>query len=477
MAALTAPGIGSNLDVNGLVSQLMAVEKQPLTIMQKTEATVQAQISAYGQLQSQIALFGDTAAALGKATTMAAFKATVGDTEVASVSAATKSVAGSYAFEVTQLAKNEKLATTAVASSSTVVGTGSLTITLGTYASGPNTFTARSDKTPLSLTIDASNNTLAGVRDAINAAQGGASGVRASIVTDTTGARLVISSTDTGAQNSIKIDAPGLPAFAFDPRVAGVQPVTELQPAQDAKIKLDNLEIASASNTVTGAVDGLTLNLLKAKPGVPTTLTVSADLDTAKTALRSFVASYNALNTLVRGFTKYDASTKTQGALQGEVTAVSVLNQMRSAVTGAIPGGSTDLKTLSEIGISIQLDGSLKLDETKLGNVTSTAAGYASMARLFVAGTDNPDTFVTRIKTFVDKTQGTGGMIPSKTDGLGKTVKQLEKQQSDFNDRMVGVEARLRAQFNALDANLTSQNAVTAYLTQQQTAWTNAAKQ
>lgn len=469
---LSAPGIGSNLDVNGLVSQLMSAERQPLVLMQQRQASVKAQLSAYGQLQSQIALFGDAAAALGKPAALSAFTAAVADTDVAAASASTSAAAGTYSLEVTQLAKAEKLATGAFASASTVVGTGALTFTLGTYASVGNTFTPRTDKTPLSITVDSSNNTVAGVRDAINAARGG---VSASIVTDSNGVRLVISSTDTGSANALKIDAPGLAAFAFDPTVAGSQAVTQLQSARDARIKIDNLDIVSASNQVSGAIDGLTLNLTRAKPGEQTTLTVARDSIGAAQAMRNFVGSYNALSALLRSDTKYDSATKTIGPLQGEVTAVSIVNQLRAVISSAVAGASGDFTTFSDIGITLQTDGSLKIDETRL--TAATTSGAAKLARLFVAGASGPDTYVSRIKAFVDKTQGTGGLIASKTDGLSTTIKRLDKDQADFNTRMVGIEARMRRQFNALDANLASQNAVTAYLTSQATALTNASRQ
>ena len=132
---LSAPGIGSNLDVNGLVSQLMAIERRPLATVQTREAAVKAQLSAYGLLQSQVASFGDAAAALGKAGKLSAYTATVGDTEVAGVTAGSGSVAGTYSLEVKQLAKAEKIATGVFASSSSVTGTGTLTISLGSYDS------------------------------------------------------------------------------------------------------------------------------------------------------------------------------------------------------------------------------------------------------------------------------------------------------------------------------------------------------
>jgi len=471
--ALSAPGIGSNLDVNGLVSQLMAFERKPLASVQAREATVQAQLSAYGLLQSQVASFGDAAAAIGKAGRLLAFTAAVADIEVAGVTASSNSVAGTYSLEVKQLAKTEKIATAAFASAASSIGNGTLTIALGTYDSTGNSFTPRTDKTPLTITLDSGNNTLGGLRDAINAAR---RGISASIVTDTAGARLVISSTDTGSKNAIKIDAPGIPSLAFDPTFVGVQAVSRLQSAQDAKINIDNLNIVSPINQIDGAIDGLTLNLTKAKPGQQTDLNITQNTASTQQVLGEFVNGYNALSAMVRGYTKYDAATRAKGVLQGEVTAVSLINQMRNSISGVIPGALGDFNRLGDIGISMQADGSLKLDSEKLAAVTSTASGTDRLARMFIATTSNPDTFVTRIKSFVDKMQGTDGIIASKTDGLSSTIKRLDKQQVDINTRLVGVEARLRKQFNGLDSKLASQNAVSAYLTSQATIWSNANK-
>ncbi|MCY7388651.1 MAG: flagellar filament capping protein FliD [Burkholderiales bacterium] len=465
--ALSAPGIGSNLDVNSMVSQLMAIERQPLTLSQTREATVQSQLSAYGILKSQIATFGDAAAALGKAEKLFAFKTTIADTEVATVTAGTSVAAGDYSLEVKQLAKVEKLATGNFATSTSTVGTGTLTISLGTYDSGGNTFTAGSTL-PLNITIDSSNNTLAGVRDAINAAN---RSVSATIVTDNNGARLVISGKDTGSNNAIKIDAPGLAAFAFDPTAVGVQSVTRLQGAQDAKIMIDHLEIVSSTNQVKGAIDGITLNLTKAKPGTETTLSVARDNTSVATTLREFVTAFNSLNTMVRNYTKYDATTRTKGTLQGETTAVAVVNQMRTLVSSALPGGSGDLTRLADIGLSMQADGSLKLDELKLAKTTET--GFDKLNHLFISSIGNTDTFPTRFKAFVDKTQGTNGLIDSKTVGLTARIKRFDQEQEKINDRLVTVQARLLKQFNALDSKLAAQTAVSTYLTNQTAIWTN----
>jgi flagellar hook-associated protein 2 len=467
---LSAPGIGSNLDVNGLVTQLMSIERQPLTLVQSREAAVQAQISAYGMLKSQISAFGDAATAMGSADLQANYKVTLADAEVASATASGAVVPGNYSLEVTQLAQTAKLATGTFAGATTVVGSGTLTISLGTYDSGANTFNARVDKPPITITLDSSNNTLAGVRDAINAAK---AGVTATIISDRVGSRLVISGVETGADNSIKIASSALPAFAFDPTVATPQLVSSVQTAQDAKIKLDGIEVVNASNKVAGVIDGLTLNLTKAKPGQTTTISVTKDSSAAVTALRNLITGYNSLNAMARSYTKYDAASKTKGALQGEATAVAVVNQMRNTITGVLPAAPGEFTRLSDIGITLQVDGSLKLDETKLASTIAASGGFSSIGSMFIASSTNSDTFSSRIKAFVDKMQGTDGLIPSKTNGLTTTIRRLDAEQVTINARLVTVEARLRKQFNALDGNLASQNAVQAYLTSQTTIWNN----
>jgi flagellar hook-associated protein 2 len=467
---LSAPGVGSNLDVNGLVTSLMTAERQPLVISQQREAKVQSQLSAYGLLQSQIASFGDSVATLGKPESLAAYSASIDDPSVASIATSTAAVAGNYSLEVTQLAKAGKLATGPFAGTTSTLPSGSITISLGTYDSGVNSFTARTDKTPLTINIDSSNNTLGGLRDAVNKAN---AGVSATIVTDTNGARLVISSTDTGSKNALKIDAPGIAQLAFDPTAIGTQSVSRLQTAQDAKLSIDNLNIVSASNQVTGVIDGLTLALTKTNIGQPTTLHVAQDASVTAQALRNFVASYNGLNSLMRSELSYDPATKNSGPLQGQATAVSALSQLRGVVSGSIPGASGDFTRLSDIGISLQSDGSLKLDEVKLS--MATVNGTSKLTRLFSSSAPGADTYVSRIKAYVDKTQGTGGTLTAKSAGLNSSIVRFNKDQVALNARLVTIEAAYRRQFNALDTQLSAQTALSSYITNQTTIWNNTA--
>jgi flagellar hook-associated protein 2 len=162
--------------------------------------------------------------------------------------------------------------------------------------------------------------------------------------------------------------------------------------------------------------------------------------------------------------------------LQGEATAVSVVNELHTTVAGAIPAPAGDFASLSEIGITLQADGSLKLDESKLAAATAGESGIGKLARLFAATASNPDSFVTRIKAFVDKTQGSQGLIFWTTKGLSTTIQRLDKEQQNINRRLVGVEAYLREQFNTLDSRRGLHDAAEAYSANQNTIWSNNSK-
>jgi flagellar hook-associated protein 2 len=189
--ALSSPGLGSGLDVNGLVSQLMALESRPLTALATKEANYQAQLTAYGSLKGALSSFQSTVSALSTPAMFSAVNASVADATIATVIASSAATAGSYSLEVQTLAQAHKLTSAAFADTTTDIGTGTLTIQFGTYSGG--TFALNPDKAVQTITIDSSKSSLAGVRDAINTAN---AGVMASIVNDGTGNRLVIAAKD-----------------------------------------------------------------------------------------------------------------------------------------------------------------------------------------------------------------------------------------------------------------------------------------
>ena len=370
--ALSSAGIGSGLDVNGIISQLMALEQRPLTALASKEAKYQSQLSAYGSLKGALSTFQSSAASLANPTKFSALKASVADSTIATVSVAAGATAGTHAIEVQTLAQVQKLASAAHAATNTAIGTGKLTISFGTYAA--DTFTANADKASTEITIGAGENSLAGIRDAINAAD---AGVSAAIINDGTGYRLTVSSNDSGTENAIRIavtdddaahtDNAGLSQVAFDARtISGVTNLTQTVAAKDAVVVIDGITVTKPSNTISDALEGVTLSLLKENPGSTTTLSIAQDIAGVQASIQSFVKAYNDLNTTIVNLTKYDAETKKASLLTGESTVRTLQSQLRGLFNTPLSIAAGGLTSLADVGIAFQTDGTLKLDSTKL---------------------------------------------------------------------------------------------------------------
>jgi flagellar hook-associated protein 2 len=400
--ALSSAGIGSGLDVNSIVSSLMAVEQKPLTAITKQKTEYQSEISAYGTLKSGLSTFQTAVSALSSVSKFNAQTVTSGSPNVFTATTDGAATLGSYAVTVSQLAKSQKLAISGFTNPTDVVGTGTLTISFGTYAVVGNTFTPNAAKSDLNLTIDSSNNTLSGVRDAINAAN---SSVSATIINDGTSNHLVITSKDTGEVNSLKIavvdsgdgnntDTLGLSRLAFDPTAtAGSgKNMTQKQTAQNAILDIDGIAIVKASNIVTDAISGVTMNLLTTSGGSSVNLGIASNKDKVKESITAFVDAYNKLDTTLRSLTKYDETGKASGALLGDATARSVINQLKSVMTKTITTG-TSLTTLSQVGVAFQRDGKLALDSTKLD--AAVASNFSDIANLFATTAKSTDSQVT----------------------------------------------------------------------------------
>jgi flagellar hook-associated protein 2 len=400
---ITAPGAGSTLDVNGIVSQLMAVERRPLDLLAQREADYQAKLSAFGTLKGALSAFQSAMQGLSDPAKFPAVKAGTADDSILNVTAngKGKAVPGSYSVEVQQLAQQQKVRSDGFSSLSSVVGSGTLTIQYGTYDSGNNTFSLNSAKAAQTITVDPSNSTLAGVRDAINAAN---AGVSATIINDGASNRLVLTAKDTGAANSLRItvsdgdgtnlDSSGLSQLAFDPTATtgSGRNLTQVQAAQDAKLQIDGIGVSKPSNTITDAIEGLTLNLLKTNTGSPTTLDVARDSAGVKTSVETFVRAFNSINQTLKDLGGYNSATKKGGILQGDSTALSIQRGIRSALTtavGQIAGGFT---SLSQIGVAFQKDGTLALDSTKLQ--AAMDSGFDQIGGLFAMRGTSSDSLI-----------------------------------------------------------------------------------
>lgn len=427
--ALSSPGVGSGLDVNGIVTQLMTLERQPMTALDNREAQYQAQLSAYGSLKGALSSFQAAVSALATPAKFSSIRANVADSSVASASASSSAAAGTYAVEVQALAAAQKLKSEPLLSTGAELGSGKLTISFGTYSA--DTFTLNPEKATREISITAAQNSLAGVRDAINAAD---AGVTAAIVNDGTGYRLTISSKDSGVANALRIavhdddatdtDASGLSQLMYDARtISGTKRLTETVEAKNAAFTLDGIAISKASNTVTDAIEGVTLNLLKAttpSASTLTTLTVSRDTAGVQSAVQSFVKAYNDLNKTVTDLSKYDAVNRKASTLTGESTVRSLQSQLRNVFNARLAGAGGGLTSLSDVGIAFQTDGTLKLDTAKLSTVLADTA--KDVSTLFAAVGKPTDSLVSFASSTADTKNGAYALSVSQLAAQGKAV-------------------------------------------------------
>jgi len=380
---ISSAGIGSGLDVNGIVTSLMGVEQKPLAAVAKQKTDYQSQVSAYGSLKSSLSTFQTAVSALSTTSKFNAQTVTSSNTSVLTATANGSATLGDYALTVSQLAKSQKLASAGFASTADTVDTGALAITFGSYdAASPYAFTANTAKTALSINIDSSNNTLAGVRDAINATN---TSVTATIVNNGSANQLVITSKDTGEVNSLQIS--GISQLAYD-KSNDIANMTEVQAAKNAMMEVDGITVTKASNTITDVVEGVTLNLLTTSSGASVNLAVASDQEAVKTSVTAFVDAYNKLDTTLRNLTKYDSTGKASGVLLGDATARSVMSQIKAVMTKAI-ATTGSFTTLGQIGVSFQSTGQLALDSTKLTSAMSS--NFNDIASLFATSAKATD--------------------------------------------------------------------------------------
>lgn len=483
--ALSSPGVGSGLDVNSLVTQLMTVERAPVTLLDKKEASYQAKLSSYGILKSALAALQTAAKTLSTPDKFSPMKASVADTTVLSASAGATAVAGSYDVEVQSLAQSQKLmmsapgGTDGYSATNTVVGEGTITINFGTYtapvlpATTPS-FAINPDKPDAkTIVIGAGNHTLAGIRDAINAAN---AGVSASIINDgsANGYHLSLTSTDSGARNAMQISVAGatgdLAQLNYDPSTAGVSMLSENVAAKDAVIKVDNVTITKQSNTITDAIQGVTLNLSKTMtPGTTTKITLARDTSNVKSAVEGFVKAYNDTNQAMKDATAYDATTGKSAALNGDSTTRSIQSQVRAVFASPVAGAPSGMTILSDVGIGFQKDGSLTIDAAKFA--ATVADPSKDLSKLFTSS-GSIKGYAWQLDVLVGKIISPVGQLVDRANSVNKSIKDIGTRRDVINARLVSVEKRYRDQFNALDTLVASMTKTSTFLTQQLAALT-----
>lgn len=447
--AITAAGIGSGLDIESLVSQLVAAEGQPaINRLDTQEAKLQANLSAFGSLKSALSNFQTAVQSLQTDSSFQGRKASSSNNELFTASASTQATQGQYDIEIEQLAQAAKLTSNSgdFAEASDVVGTGTLTINFGSES--------------FSLTIDESNNTLAGIRSAINNAEDNP-GVTATIVSSDNGPRLVLSSDNLGSSNAITTVATDNDAGDGNDlaRLNALENNVNSEAAKDAVIYVDGQKVTRNSNSFSDVIDGVTLSLAKAEVGTVEKLTISRDESATKSKINSFIKAYNALATTTGQLSSYNADTGAAGQLLGDSTLRSVQSQIRQAITSSVSG--LDFGTLAEIGITTDENNNLVLDEEKLDQVLAT--DYASVSGLFSSETGVANKLNTILEGFV----GTEGLLNTRTDGIESSIGRIDDQREQLAVRLESVEARYRAQFTAMDILVGQLQGIGDFLTQQ----------
>ncbi|XAH23040.1 flagellar filament capping protein FliD [Xylophilus sp. GW821-FHT01B05] len=453
MASISSIGIGSGLDVKSIVSQMVALEKQPLVALQSADATIQSKISTYGQIKSLVSTFADAAAKLTRdsgwnSMTVASTNSTAA---TATVSGITKP--GSYSVTVSQLAQSQTSVSATAVTAGASMGAGTLTLQVGS-GTAVNLEFAEGDKT-----------SLADIAGKINDKN---TGLVATVVSDSSGERLMLRSSATGASSAFTVTASG---FSTDNATAALS-FTQTQAAQDTKAKLNGMDITSATRNFDSVVSGLNFSVSQVSTS-PVDITVTADTATTKQNIQDFVDAYNAINDLLSTSVKYDADTKTAGLLQGDSTAVGLQNTLRAALGSSTAGGA--YATLSDIGISVIKDGNGKLgvDSTKLDAALKNKPD--DLKNLFAnstSGSDGSNGVAVRLRTLTTSMLSfSGGLFSDKTDALTAADKRNQAEQDKVNARAAVVEARLNAQYTALDTKMASLTALNTYITQQVANW------
>ena len=452
MPTIQSPGIGSGLDINSIVSQLVAAERAPLEQrILRQEARITTQISALGTLKGALSAFKSALGPLSDEKDFSPLTTTVSDEEIFTATAGTDAVPGTYEIEVVALAQAHQLASAAFSGGSeAVVGTGTLTITYGT--------------TSFEVTIDEENNTLDAIRDAINAAKDNP-GVQATLIHESGGTRLVLTGSDTGAGNAITVTHSGgdggLAQLAYDP-ANGVTDLTEIRAAQDAHVRIAGFDHYSSTNTISEAIDGVTLDLKAAEPGTQVTLSVAYDTARTIERVKQFVTAYNTLQGQLANLRSYTPQTGASGPLLGDALLRSIEEQIRTDLTDPVGGATGDLRTLASIGVTKTVDGKLELDENRLKEALST--DRRAVAAIF----GSEDGIAARLSEHIEAhLDSTSGDIAARDRSLQDSLKHIERDKEALDLRMEAIAARYLRQFTALDTMLAQLNSTAAYLAQQ----------
>jgi flagellar hook-associated protein 2 len=475
--SISSPGIGSGLDVKSIVTQLVALEKQPITQLQTKGAALQTKLSAYSQIKSSLASLDDAATELMDSTTWNSRTFASNNSAAVTGSATSSALASSFSVQVTDLAQVQSLKSSPVATNTALGSDGRLDIQLGQWTG--NSFSGGSN-TVISVSV-ASTDKLADIAAKINNAGAGVSAV---VVTSAGQDRLLIRGNTTGDAAGFQIrsyDASsvevtdgvtgvGKMAYAYNAGATspGFYGMTQTQAAQNSAITIDGIAVSSATNTVSDAVPGVTLNLLSTT-ATAAQVTVSLDKAVIKTKLEAFRTAYNDIRTKLAEFVKYDPGSKTSGPLQGDSTAVGIQSMLRDLAAATGPAGST-IGRMSDLGLEMQRDGTLATNPTKLDAALQNPSIVQTFFT-FSSGTATTDGIARRLRDFARGANSVDGNVTGRNSALQAAIARNGTEIDKLTARASRIEASLYKQYSRLDANLGTISSLGNFVTQQIAQW------
>lgn len=439
MGDLKLPGVGSGFPIQSFVDATVNAERAPKEqLLNKRAADINVKLSAYGSLTSALDGFKT---ALGKLEGNDAFQkrsTSFSESGFVSAKAGKNAVAGSYTLVVEQLAQAHKAGSQAI-DKATELGDGSLNISVGDAS--------------FSVTVEKDKSTLSGIADAINRAENN-KGVKATVVTDDAGSRLVLFSEKTGTDHQIGLtvseDTPGGLSQLLD----ADGKLAEVQAAKNAELTIDGAMVTSQSNEIKDAIAGVTLTLDKVntteKPD--TRLTIGYDKKAVETNIKSLVDAFNKVVNTVDSLTSYDAEANKASPLNGDTSTRNLMSQLRRMMSTPIEGAQAPVQTLADLGITTNKDGTLELDSEQLQQQLSD--NFEQVGAL-LAGDKG---LTGQLKGLTEEFVGKEGILTQKGESLADQMKKLEKEKVSFDEYMEQYEARVYKQFSAMDMVVSQMN-------------------
>ncbi len=451
-------GIGSGLDLGSLLQGLKDSEQGRLVPLERREASYEAKLSAYGLIQSALEKLQTSAEGLGKTELFEGVSVT-SKNEAFAATASPEASGGSYSINVDTLARAQSLVSAGQTSMTDPIGDGgTITLSLGDGAGNVSS--------SVDISLSSEDSTLTGVRDAINAS---GSGVSASIINDGTDTpyRLVLSSKATGTDSQISVDVQnnaalsGLMGYQYSAAGGGSGGLEETVAAANAQISVNGIPITSQSNTVEDAIQGVTLTLSSVTTE-PETLSTKSDTGSIKDEFKSLVSAYNRMQSISSELTAFNGPDSDSGILLGDSTARAVQSRIRSALNTPVEEGK--YFSMAQIGISLQRDGTMKIDEAKLDKALSTdLAGVSAL----LTGSETAPGVSTILTDTLKGLTGDNGMLQIASNGTQRSIENIGERMVSMQASIDSTIARYKAQFTELDSIMSSLNSTQSYLTQQ----------